>query len=383
MKTNENFKCPYCNSSNIYSYVWIPNLPFTIHPTINKDSVISKDFEAMCCKECCLGFSRNKLSVKETNYIYNNYIYIQPSNNIGSSKYIKYIKLITKHLNIDDNIVEIGSSDGYILNELNKRGYRNLTGVEPSKLANIAISNGLNIKNEYFNEALFFDETIDSFLLMHVYEHFIDPFDILKTMVKKLKNNGKIIIEVPNFTGYHHEHLFYYNSNFVHRLSNDFSLSINELIIDSDVLQFVLVKTTEVKPYTDILESKEDILNKINKLLLVQDDNFNKLLDFLPKEKEKEKVYWWGSGSLSIFYISKLSSLKQFKYLELMILDGDKNKVGLFVPPINKAIISFEEIKNSKIKYLIIASSFFNEIQETIKDIGTTVEYIYILDESI
>jgi hypothetical protein len=49
------------------------------------------------------------------------------------------------------------------------------------------------------------------------------------------------------------------------------------------------------------------------------------------------------------------------------VIDGDKNKWGLYIPVINLKVIPFTVLKNRKIDYLIIASSFSDEICETLR----------------
>ena len=63
-------------------------------------------------------------------------------------------KLVDRlNLKPSDLVIDIGSNDGTILQGFKNKGIRVL-GVEPTNIANIAIQNGIDTLNEFFNEEL-------------------------------------------------------------------------------------------------------------------------------------------------------------------------------------------------------------------------------------
>jgi SAM-dependent methyltransferase len=221
-------ECPYCKSKNTFTYFTIENLPTILSAC--QANLLSKvrllPFKADLCKDCLLGFNSAPLEEDEVKLIYDNYLYISPMSGIGQTKYGSILKTIKRHCSMEEKIVEIGCSEGYLLYQLQQHGYKDLTGIEPGPQSEIAKSNGLNVIEGYFETDTFVDESVDCFVMMHVFEHFRNPFSILESIKKQLSPVGKIIIEVPYFSGYYHQHLFFYNFSFLRKLCSDKNLKI-------------------------------------------------------------------------------------------------------------------------------------------------------------
>jgi 2-polyprenyl-3-methyl-5-hydroxy-6-metoxy-1,4-benzoquinol methylase len=97
------------------------------------------------------------------------------------------------------NILEIGVGTGTHLLNFDKLGYQ-VTGVEPdpisTKFLNEKLKNGTCI-NGYI-EDLNFEDKFDVIFLYHVVEHIENPLSMLKKCKDILKDNGIIIIAVPD-----------------------------------------------------------------------------------------------------------------------------------------------------------------------------------------
>lgn len=358
-------KCPYCGSENTQVF-YRTNMPYILSACSEEFALKSKQskFEASVCKECLLGFNTSKLTNEELKLIYDNYYYISPTDGIGVSKYEGMIKTLEKYYSLSDNIMEIGCSDGYLLKVLKDKGFNNLVGIEPGPQAVEAKKIGVKIINAYFEQSVI-NSKYDGFYLMHVFEHFENPFKILKLMGKLLNDDGKIIIEVPNFDGYHHQHLFFYNIHFMNKLCRKSSLKIIDFIIEKGALRVVIVKNDNLK-YNSIsynfnkIEFLSHLFNYFNKFK----ENIDNLNNILTKY---EKIYWWGSGSSSVIYLNQIDS----KFLnKITVVDGDKNKVNLFIPGTNFKVSSKDILKDKDIEMLVIASEFYNEIDNTIETLN-------------
>jgi 2-polyprenyl-3-methyl-5-hydroxy-6-metoxy-1,4-benzoquinol methylase len=97
------------------------------------------------------------------------------------------------------NILEIGVGTGIHLLNFDKLGYQ-VTGIEPdpvsAKFLNEKLKNGTCI-NGYI-EDLTFEDKFDVVFLYHVVEHIEHPLSMLKKCKDILKDNGIIIIAVPD-----------------------------------------------------------------------------------------------------------------------------------------------------------------------------------------
>lgn len=100
------------------------------------------------------------------------------------------------------SILEIGCGSGYLLRELQKKGCR-ITGIEidpvaaeKAKVVGLKIIAG-DIEEEK-TLGLVGREKFNTIILADVLEHLRDPESVLGKLVKYLKDNGQIIISVPN-----------------------------------------------------------------------------------------------------------------------------------------------------------------------------------------
>jgi len=360
-------KCPYCNSDLTFPYydVKMPNI-LAACPEEMHQKVKTFPIRAELCTACGLGFNAARLDDEELKFIYDNYCYISPLHAIGTSKYEGMLSTLQKYCSKKDKLVEIGCSEGYLLLLLKENGYENLTGIEPGPQADSARRNGINVIKDYFTQKTFFRDTVNAFFLMHVYEHLENPFELLDIMQSQLSRRGKIILEVPNFTGYHHQHLYYFSAPFLARMSKDKNLKIVELFEDSEVLRVVFVKITN-QDYPEITRNfdKDLVIERAHKMQKDFQDKI-KQIEQLFRTSHTNKIYWWGAGSASTILLNQLDPdlLEQYK---IAVIDSDPKKQGLLIPGTNLQVGGFTNIKGQVVENLVIASSFHNEIQETMK----------------
>lgn len=115
---------------------------------------------------------------------------------------VRRANFVSNYYGAHSRILDIGSGDGFFLQEMNGRGY-NITGLEISrerrktsqkittvKVLDINLMDKMTIKDF---------ERFDCITLFHVLEHITGPTFFLKNIRKNfMKKNGSIIIEVPN-----------------------------------------------------------------------------------------------------------------------------------------------------------------------------------------
>lgn len=95
-------------------------------------------------------------------------------------------------------VLEIGCSTGLMLSLLKKRGFTVL-GVEIShRAAQIARARGIKVIIQPF-ERIKFSEKFDVIIFNHTLEHLPDPASVLKKVLKILKEDGILFIDLPNF----------------------------------------------------------------------------------------------------------------------------------------------------------------------------------------
>lgn len=374
-------KCFYCNSEDTVAY-FVADMPNILsacpHYMLKKVKIFP--FEARLCTNCLLGFNATVLDDREIKLIYDNYLYISPLRGIGSSKYNGMIGTLKKYYEMKDDIVEVGCSEGYLLNEMRKSGFDRLTGIEPGPQAGEARRLGLNVIRDYFDENTFNGELKDGFVLMHVFEHFKNPFRILEAMKSCLSPSGKIVIEVPDFDGYNHQHLFFYNLSFLKRLCGEKGLKIVESVMTQGSLRVVAVHDSN-KGFEEIGYSEYQ--DAIIEVAVKKHDRFKKstsMLNHLLGEKTQGKIYWWGAGTSSVIFLNQINK-DLLNKMDLTIVDGDEKKWGMYIPGLNIEVQPFSILSNKSLDTLIIASQLYKEIQMTCERNNICVTNVEVLYE--
>lgn len=364
-------RCPYCKSKDIELLLNISEMPIFLSAVDNHKLKFIKffDYSLSYCIRCELGFNSSPLPDDELVFIYQNYEYILPSIGIGSTKYSNFIELVKNFCNKSEEIVEIGSGDCFILKKLKESGYVNIKGIEPGPFADSC--EGIKVLKGFYSNEMFEDESVDTFLMMHVFEHFRDPFEIIKGLKSKLKKNGKIILEVPNFSGFHHQHLFYYNKNFFRRLAIDLNLSIDKMEVDKDFDSLRVVYSNNVKALDKDIDLQKDYLEKAYSFNMKR-EKLNNIFS------NNDEIVVWGAGSSAVLNICLVDK----SYIDgknIVFVDGDNNKVGKVLPIINKTVQPIDFLMNKEFKILIIMSSFYKEIIERIKKEGLIFKDIEVI----
>lgn len=172
-------------------------------------SLIHKEFGSISivrCKGCELLYTNPRPKEIELNYhgdiknYFEEYKYIidRSKPHHRDKNYIQEINIIKKYLK-SGRLVDVGSNAGRFLYLAEKLGFDSV-GVEPSKsLAEIGVKNfNLNIKNCTLEDSDFPFNSVDIITAIDVFEHLINPKSFLDKSHKILKDDGILVIKVPN-----------------------------------------------------------------------------------------------------------------------------------------------------------------------------------------
>jgi len=139
------------------------------------------------------------------------------------------------------SVCDIGSSTGFTLDYLNKKGFQTF-GIEPSKEHALFASRAGNKIFSSFDEI---DFQFDNVIHYYVLEHVLDPISFLKDSLKILKSKGYFIFEIPNrndalYTLYKNAHY----KNFIMQKMHLFYYSVKSIrfILDQLSVNYKLLK---------------------------------------------------------------------------------------------------------------------------------------------
>lgn len=114
---------------------------------------------------------------------------------------------VFENLTVGESVLEMGYGEGNFTEELVSRGFKPtvLDGSDALlKKAKNKYGDQINIEHDLFEEYIP-KKGFDTILCTHVLEHVDDPVDLLQHMQKWIKDDGKIIIIVPNKESLHRQ----------------------------------------------------------------------------------------------------------------------------------------------------------------------------------
>lgn len=239
-----NKKCPWCDSDNNHQFLKLKDYFLT-----------QEDFEILECNDCKLLFTTPCPAPDKIGDYYKSEEYL--SHNDEKKSLFARIYNIVKKTNIKNKfniavgnkqsairILDIGCGVGDFLNYAKEKGCK-ITGIEPNDDARKIAEKKLNTK--VFSPAELEnlpDNSFDIITMWHVLEHVADLKTEIHHLQRLLKNDGRLILALPNYKSYDAE---YYKDKWaaydVPRHLNHFSRTSIENIFKETKFQL-----TDIKP---------------------------------------------------------------------------------------------------------------------------------------
>ena len=340
------------------------------------------------CEKCLNG----QLSISPPlNQNFKNYLYKSSISNEfqlhfqkAAMKYIKRFKLKK-----NSHIVEIGSNDGIALLPFQRLKYKNITGIEPSKiLCKESRAKGIKTINDFFNwkTAKKIQSKAELVLASNVFAHSNSLMDMAKSMTQILKKNGTIIIEVQylmdllkkmSFDNIYHEHINYWS---LHSLIKFFEI-LNFKIYDIEKINThggsirVYVTSKYNIKYKISKNIKKNLLKEkkyltkyalqFQKRLDKMKDNFDYNVNVL--NKKYKKIIGYGASAKAATIINFLN----FEKLKMkFIADDNTLKQNKFIPCHNIKVVNKNNLPKADCA-IVFSWNFFNEIVKNNKNLAT------------
>ncbi len=302
----------------------------------------------------------NKISPNER-YRKFDYSYTSDNSPVSRNHFYKIAKTINKKFNlkIKNSIIEIGSNDGTFLKYIKEILDIKVLGVDPSKnMCNLAKKKGIKTYNNFFNlknskkiKNKFGD--FDLLYAANVFNHIENPDDFLKGCNQVLKNDGIIILEVPDldslintcgFDTIYHEHRQYFSINSIKEIlvKNNYKLLSFEKINYMSGSLRIFAKKNKMLKMERIYKKRKHLNNFIRfqkKIFLIKSE----ILNFIDKYKKENKTI------IGIAAATKGNTLLNFcgiNYKDLKcIIESSPYKINKFTPGSAIPIVNEKIIK--------------------------------------
>ena len=304
-------------------------------------------------------------------------------------------------------VVELGCNDGILLENYIKDNIPCL-GVEPSKNgANVAISKGIEVINQFFDEnlaekILHSHKKADAILSANVICHIPYMHSIFGGVKKLLNENGVFIFEDPylgeiiektSFDQIYDEHVFLFSTLSVSYLANMHDLeliNVEPQITHGGSMRYTIAH----KGIKTISENVVNLINNEIKLGLDKEQSYlgftdsvnkikNDLIDLLIKLKnDGKKVVAYGATSKSTTVTNYFGINPELIHC---IYDNTPIKQNKFSPGVHIPVLPYDQFRDSNPDYvLLFAWNHSAEIMAKEKDYMNNRHWIiYVPDVKV
>ena len=377
------FECRSCDSTNLKRVISLGYQPLAnnlLKSKNEKEKLYPLEMNyCPSCHNCQLSVVVNP---KE---MFSNYLYLSSTSktfrdhfNSAAKKYIKDFKLSPKK----SYIMDIGSNDGVALKPFKELKFKNLLGVEPAKnLAKLANKEKIKTFNGFLNKENLkkLKKNADLILASNVFAHSDELKLMAECMLKLIKKNGTIIIEVQyllntlkdlTFDNIYHEHYNYWSLTSLNTFFNNLGGKIykaERINTHGGSLRIYVSKNIKIK------------IDKSVKLFLNEEDKFgikkyktyetfakkvykireNVRKNILELKKSDTKIIGYGSPAKATTALNFFGISNEISF----IVEDNKLKHGKFLPGMKIPIISKENLKEKPDYAVVLAWNFFDEIK--------------------
>lgn len=383
------FICRICKGKHYKELVsW--EIPLAADVTEKKENCKMYPIEPVICSDCGHVQLRETLDIN----MYDNYLYT-PS---YAGEFQQYVEKFANNVveMIDDkanlNVVEIGSSNGFMLKCMKKKGC-NVVGFEPSGiLASEARKMGVNTVEEYFNAGSdtkvkeILGGNADVVIARHVLEHLDDPLGVIRAMAS-IAQEGMIIIEVPwllkivkenQFYAFFHEHVSYFSVTILQKLIENVGFEIINVsennLEGGSITIYAKKKNNKIKASNiDVYLEKErkylstEAILKFAQKSMHTIQNVHKYVD--EQRKKGKKIAVWGAGQrgCTLLALCKLTDA-EIEYA----IDVNENYHWKYIQGTNIQIVPPEYLKDHFVDQILILATGYSE-----SIINDNLDYVY------
>ena len=310
--------------------------------------------------DSALGIIRQKNTKKLENCLYEIYrdgslvegSVSSESGNIYAEKTYDYIKTNFPDLKKAD-VLEVGCGKGVLLKKFQTE-VNSIIGIDPGNHGLIEGIENIKVIQDFFPS----NKIVEKFDLIYhfgVLEHLENPTQFLLDQKKHLKDNGVIILGVPNCEPYFetgdismfiHEHFSYFSAKGLISLANEVNMELLNISVIEGMLFCCLRLNAQFKDQKQLnnTDNFDEFNKKANNFLV-------KLNNVFKNFSQPDIAVYAGGRALNILY--------QLNMKNVRLIDDSSELLGKYLPFLENPIENFEGLLNNPPKLLLIFSRTF------------------------
>ncbi len=194
VEVNSVKKCPACGAKDAKNFLSAPD----------PDNLFTSSFILLRCRSCDLVFLGETVksdSLYSRNYYRAPKLIMNPFFDMGLYFFIlDRFKLIKRYKAGTGKILDIGCGDGSFLSFMKKRGWQAFGIDSSASTCDYMNAKNLVLIGQDFLESPIDKESMDVVTYWYSFEHLSNPVEYLQKTYRVLKNDGILIVSVPNIS---------------------------------------------------------------------------------------------------------------------------------------------------------------------------------------
>ncbi len=396
------FECRSCGNEKLKRVISLGYQPLA-NNLLNKknESTELYPLEVNYCEKC----HNCQLSVSvDPKKMFSNYLYTSSTSKIFRNHFINAAKQHVKDFKLKQKtsyIIDVGSNDGVALRPFKDLRFKNILGIEPAKnLSKLANKNHIKTFNGFLEKKNLkkIKKNADLILASNVFAHSDNLKEMAECMIKLLKKDGTIIIEVQyllntlkdlTFDNIYHEHYNYWSLTSLINFFKQFNITIfRAMKINThggSIRVYLKKKKIKIeKSVKSLLKEEEDFgikkfstYQKFSKQVYKIRENVINNLNKL--KKNNDEIIGYGAPAKATTALNFYGVTNQIDF----IIEDNKLKHGKFIPGVKIPIFSKAKLRKKTSKIIVLAWNFYNDIKKNNSNLSKNFINIKDLEKKI
>lgn len=400
-------KCLVCDSKEIVQVIDLGSHPFadTFVPE-GKKSEADKVYPLVCnlCTEC--GHIQTKYETNPLDrYSSTDYSYTSSNSSFSRTHWEKFAKEVAERIGLKPNslVFEIGSNDGYLIEQFLKQGNR-VIGVDPSPyMAELAKKRNVDTIIGLFNKETT-AKTLseygkpDLILANNVFNHADNLKEFITCVSEILNKGGNFVFEAPywfdllknnKFDQIYHEHVSYFTIKSLKKLLDLAGMGIRDVQIIDYHGKSLRVTAQKKEDLTKEYENLYKMITEEENYGAFKIETYNKFMNTIKLQRSRfmqriHKIKEEGFPIVGIAAAAKGNTFLNFYKLDSTIIDyvtdASPYKKGKYTPATRMPIVGdeiFSQYKG-KVYALILTGNLPEKIKDILLSYNKEIEFIPI-----